>query len=213
MSALKPARQLRALMHRFLLAPAVFLGAVSLGCTPAAGTRADAGETKNADAATTIIDAAGSVTAAAAPDAGPADDGLPSSSSPDLPVRGRHLLEAIARDNAELAMDIVFPRDAFAAARDVPDPAKAWEKKLFSGFEKDVHLMSKRLKGADHAQEITFELGHSVTQITPKKKDWKKPLWRVKHSKLTFTLDGKTQRIEIAEMTSWRGAWYITNLR
>ena len=197
----------------FFFAAAVFIGGVTLACTPAAGARSDGGDPKSADASAAIVDAAGSAVAAAAVDAGPADDGLPSSISPDLPVRGRHLLEAIARDNAELAMDIVFPRDAFASARDLPDPAKAWEKKLFSAFEKDVHLMSKRLKGADHAQEVSFELGHSVTQIAPKKKDWKKPLWRVKHSKLTFTLDGKTQRIEIAEMTSYRGAWYITKLR
>ena len=200
-------------VQRFFFAGALLVGGASLGCTPAAGARSDGGDSKSSDATAAIADAAASSVAVAAVDAGPADDGLPSSMSPDLPVRGRHLLEAIARDNAELAMDIVFPRDAFAAARDFPDPAKAWEKKLFSAFEKDVHTMSKRLKGADHAQEISFELGHSVTQIAPKKRDWKKPLWRVKHSKLTFILDGKTQRIEIAEMTSYRGAWYITKLR
>ena len=200
-------------LHRFFFAAAILVGGAPLACTPAAGARSDAGDPKSADASAMILDAAASVVAMTAVDAGPADEGLPSSNSPDLPVRGRHLLEAIARDNAELAMDIVFPRDAFAAARDLPDPAKAWEKKLFSMFEKDVHVMSKRLKGADHAQEVSFELGHSVTQIAPKRKDWKKPLWRVKHSKLSFTLDGKTQRIEIAEMTSYRGAWYITKLR
>ena len=60
---------------------------------------------------------------------------------------------------------------------------------------------------------MSFELGHSVVQITPKKRDFKKPLWRVKHSKLTFTIDGKTRHLDIAEMTAWRGAWYVTRLR
>jgi hypothetical protein len=29
----------------------------------------------------------------------------------------------------------------------------------------------------------------------------------------TVTIDGRTQRIEIAEMTGWNGAWYVTKLR
>ncbi|MEO6575344.1 MAG: hypothetical protein ABIP89_15970, partial [Polyangiaceae bacterium] len=76
--------------HRFIFAAAALVGALPLACTPAAGARGDAGETKNAEAGTTaIIDAAGSATALAASDAGPADDGPPSSISPDLPIRGR----------------------------------------------------------------------------------------------------------------------------
>ena len=57
------------------------------------------------------------------------------------------------------------------------------------------------------------ELGRSIVQITPKNKDFKKPLWRVKHSKLTFMIDGKERHLDIAEMTAWRGAWYVTRLR
>jgi hypothetical protein len=65
----------------------------------------------------------------------------------------------------------------------------------------------------ENAHFVSFELGHAVIQVTPKKRDWKRPLWRVQRSKITFTLDGRTQRIEIAEMTSWRGNWYVTKLR
>jgi hypothetical protein len=49
-------------------------------------------------------------------------------------------------------------------------------------------------------------------QIVPKKHGWKKPLWRVKHSKLTFVIEGKTHRVDIGEMVAWRGAWYVTRL-
>jgi hypothetical protein len=35
----------------------------------------------------------------------------------------------------------------------------------------------------------------------------------VKHSKLAFTIEGKIRHLEIAEMTAWRGAWYVTRLR
>ena len=147
-------------------------------------------------------------------DAGPIfeDVALPPASSPELDTRMRHLLEAIAQDNPDLAGDVLFPRDAFIQTKDLTDPQKAWEKKVSGSFRRSVALLHKRLK-ADQAKFVSFELGHSVVQITPKKKDWKRPLWRVKHSKLSFTVDGKTRHLDIAEMTAWRGAWYVTRLR
>jgi hypothetical protein len=141
------------------------------------------------------------------------DTAMPASSGEDLQTRMRHLLEAIAQDNPDLAGDALFPRDAYVATRDVADPQKAWDKKVSSTFRRSVERMHKRMKGVEHAKFVSFEIGHSVVQLTPKKKDFKKPLWRVKHSKLTFTIDGKTRHLDIPEMTAWRGAWYVTRLR
>jgi hypothetical protein len=151
-------------------------------------------------------------------DAGPAieDIALPPAKGAELDTRMRHLLEAITEDNPDLAGDVLFPRDAFIQTKDLTDPQRAWEKKVSGSFRRAVTLMHKRVKGGggrDKARFVSFELGHSVVQITPKKKDWKRPLWRVKHSKLTFTIDGKTRHLDIAEMTAWRGAWYVTRLR
>lgn len=147
-------------------------------------------------------------------DAGaPADEALPPSGSEDLTQRARHLVEAIAQDNPELAADILFPREAYLQARDSSDPAKAWEKHVRAPFAKQIHTLHKRSKGVEKAELVGIELGHSVGQISPKKKDLKKPLWRVRHSKVTMAVEGKNQRVEVAEMTSWRGAWYVTKLR
>ena len=147
-------------------------------------------------------------------DGGALDDtAMPAATSEDLQSRMRHLLEAIAQNNPDLAGDAVFPRDAYIASRDVADPQKAWDKKVSSTFRRAVERTHKRTTGAEHAKFVAFELGHSVVQLTPKKKDFKKPLWRVKHSKLTFVIDGKSRHLDIAEMTAWRGAWYVTRLR
>lgn len=153
--------------------------------------------------------------AAAAADAGPSleDVAMPQAAGQELDARMRHLLEAIAQNNPDLAGDVLFPRDAFVATKDLADPQKAWEKKVSGSFKHSVERMHKKMKGAEQAKFVSFELGHSVVQITPKKKDWKRPLWRVKHSKLTFTIEGKTRHLDIAEMTAWRGAWYVTKLR
>ncbi len=146
-------------------------------------------------------------------DAGLDDTAMPQSNGDDLQARMRHLLEAIVQNNADLAGDAMFPRDGYIATKDVADPQKAWEKRVSNAFRRSVERTHKRMKGIEHAKFVSFELGHSIVQITPKKKDFKKPLWRVKHSKLTFTIDGKLRHLDIAEMTAWRGAWYVTRLR
>ncbi len=185
---------------------------LALGCSDkTAAATADAGASAlvRADAGE-----AGAPAASAMPDGGAFDDtAMPASSGQDLETRMRHLLEAIAQNNPDLAGDALFPRDAFVAAKDVPDPQKAWEKKVQTTFRRSVERMHKRMKGVEHAKFVSFEVGHSIVQLTPKKKDFKKPLWRVKHSKLTFTIDGKTRHLDVPEMTAWRGAWYVTRLR
>lgn len=157
----------------------------------------------------------------AGPDGGAPNDGgpseadlmMPAPTSEELPLRMRHLLEAVAQNNPELASDALFPRDAYIATRDAADPQKAWEKRLSGAFHRAVERTHKRMKGVETAKFVAFELGHSLTQLMPKKHDFKRPLWRVKHSKLTFTIDGKERHLDVAEMTAWRGAWYVTRLR
>lgn len=156
---------------------------------------------------------AGEAGAPTTSDAGLDDTAMPASSGDDLQTRMRHLLEAISQNNPDLAGDALFPRDGYIATKDVSDPQKTWEKRVSSSFRRSVERMHKRMKGVEHAKFVSFELGRSVVQLTPKKKDFKKPLWRAKHSKLTFMIDGKVRHLDIAEMTAWRGAWYVTRLR
>ena len=54
---------------------------------------------------------------------------------------------------------------------------------------------------------------HAVVQVTPKRHGWKKPLWTVHGTRLTYLVDGHTRSIVIHEMVAWRGAWYVTHLR
>lgn len=199
--------------RRVVTAFAVLLFVVAAGCSEKKSTA------MTPDAAAMIqspLDASDGGGALAEEDdagSGYEDTAMPASSGEDLQNRMRHLLEAISQNNPDLASDALFPRDAYVVVRDSADPQKAWDKKVSAGFRRSVERMHKRIKGAERARFVSFELGHSVVQITPKKRDFKKPLWRVKHSKLTFTIDGKTRHLDIAEMTAWRGAWYVTRLR
>ena len=159
-----------------------------------------------------LLDGGDARAALAAADAGQDDTTIPPTSSEELNARAKHLLEAIAAGNSDLASDMLFPRDGYIASRDTSDATKLWDKKVSLPFKKHVGALHKR-KGVDRAQFVGIELGHSVSQISPKKRDWKKPLWRVKGSHLAYIVDGKTIKIPVAEMIAWRGAWYVTRMR
>jgi len=154
-----------------------------------------------------------SAEAAAPPDAGPAKEALPSFPSEDLTLRARHLLEAIAKDDPTLAADIVFPRDGYIEAKDAADPGKQWDDKVMGAFQRQVHLLHKRTAGVERAVFVGFDIGQPISQVVPKKHDMTMTLWKVRHSRLDFTVDGKTLHVDLAEMMSWKGAWYVLDLR
>ena len=146
-------------------------------------------------------------------DAAPPDDTIPATSSDELTARARHLLEAVGKDDPDLATDILFPRDGWLATRDAVDPGKEWEKRVAAPFRKSIHSDAHHHAELDRARFVSLELGRAVVQSTPKRHGWKKPLWTVHGSHLTFVVDGHTRTITIREMTAWRGAWYVTRLR
>jgi hypothetical protein len=160
----------------------------------------DAGPDGRSDAAMPVLDAA------------PPDDSIPSTSSDELTGRARHLLEAVGKDDPDLATDILFPRDGWLATRDAADPGKEWEKRVAVPFRKAVHVDSRHHE-IDRAQLVSIELGHAMVQSTPRRHGWKEPLWIVHGSRLTYIADGHTRTLPIREMTAWRGAWYVTRLR
>jgi hypothetical protein len=142
----------------------------------------------------------------------PEDTALPEPSD-ELKVRARHLLEAILSDDATLAGDILFPRDAWLATRDASDPGKDWEARVVAPFRKALRVLSRRQRDLNHIQAVSVELGGEFEQVTPRRHGWTKALWTVSGSRLTFVADGHTRTVSIREMVAWRGAWYVTRLR
>jgi hypothetical protein len=143
----------------------------------------------------------------------PPDDAILPPPSQDLSLRARHLLEAIAEDNDALASDILFPRDGWLMTRDATDPGKDWEAHVAMPFRRSVHALSRRHHDLDATQVVSLELGGAVVQATPRRHGWKKPMWTVSGSRLTFVIGGHTRTLSIREMAAWRGAWYVTRLR
>jgi hypothetical protein len=189
-----------------------FVGAVALAAAlSATGCRGLHGGALDAGAG----DAGGEAReggADAGPDAAPSDDAIPPTSSEELTVRARHLLEAIAQNSSDLASDIVFPRDGWVATRDAVDPGKEYEKRVARPFQRALRALSRHHHDLGRAQFASLEFGHSMTQATPRRHSWQKPLWVVTGSRLTFVVDGRTRTLPVHEMVAWRGAWYVTRL-
>lgn len=143
----------------------------------------------------------------------PPDDSIPPTASDELTARARHLLEAIGKGDAVLGSDIIFPRDGWVALREEADPGRDWSKRVDVPFQRSVQALARRHRELDRAQFVSIDLGHAVVQATPRHHGWKKPLWTVHGSRLTYSVDGHTRAVEIREMTAWRGAWYVTRLR
>jgi len=190
-----------------LARPAMLVALALVACTPPGPGGADADAGRNDASATVDAEPDGGV------DGAIADDTMPQATSADLTNRARHLLEAIAKSSPDLAHDMLFPREGYVGARDAQDPGKLWDVKLKPAYEAQVKRATKRTKGIERAVFVSFELGKSISRIVPKKKEWTTPLWRVKRSAITFTIDGKAHRMEIAELVAWRGNWYLTKLR
>jgi hypothetical protein len=193
---------------------------VLLGCRTKGGWRVgaapDAAVDAQADGAAAEAGPkeGGATTAAAATaEAGPPDDVMPPTTSEELTTRTRHLLEAMAQDDASLAADILFPRDGWIATRDAEDAGKEWERKVNAPFRKTIHRLSRKEKGLDRAQSVAIEPGAALSQVTPKRHGWKKPLWTLTGARVSFVVDGRTRTLSIREMTAWRGAWYVTRLK
>ena len=142
----------------------------------------------------------------------PDDTALPSNTD-EIQTRARHLVEAIAQGDATLAMDILFPRDAWLAMRDAADPGKDWEMHVAEPFRRSVRALGRHQRDLEHAEAISLQLGSTLSEAEPRKHGWKKPLWIVTGSRLTFVAGGHTRTLSIHEMVAWRGAWYVTRLR
>ena len=129
----------------------------------------------------------------------------------ELVTRSKHLVEAIAGDNAELAIDFLLSKDAYAQFYAEKDATRAWERHMKKAFARTIHKLHQR-RHSEGARFVRFELGTRLVKSSVGKGKSKRQVWHSRGSKIYFTLDGKQRHIAIREMIAWRGAWYIARL-
>lgn len=145
----------------------------------------------------------------------PQTEGDPQLDSPLFKHHLRLLAQAILRDDPELARAVFFPVEAYQQVKDIPKPERDWEYRLWKNFKRDVHDYHRRLgAGARFAELVELE-------PNPRSKSWMKPgsegnklgYFRMTHPKLVFkTTAGRTLKLDLTSLISWRGEWYIVHL-
>lgn len=149
---------------------------------------------------------------AAAGDAG--TDAPPAPPVDDLQDRAKKLFEAIQKDEPELAMALLYPRESYVALKDVKDPGAAWDK-LQKAFKLAIHAYHKKLgKKAAEAEFEGLELNPKTqVYVAPKKEANKTGYNKVTKSKLKYRVGGKSKTLDVATMIDNESKWYVTALK
>lgn len=148
------------------------------------------------------------------------EGGTPLSPSLDeeLAHRLRHVLDAIAANNAALCHDAQLPRKAYVEDYAHKDPAKQFDRGIDPAFKKALARLHRRTRG----HELTFvalDVPRGIEQLPIRDRDgWRVPTWSVRGAKIRATQrthapgERKDLTLDIGSLIYWRGAWYIEKM-
>jgi hypothetical protein len=136
---------------------------------------------------------------------------MPPLQTPALDARGRALLDAIVRDDVELARDFFFPREPFKPLKDVGDPDRYW-RQLFAAYRRDVRELHNGRRSWQGASFESLRLGSPPTWVKPGEEYNKIGYYRTFNAKLAYSVEGKRHALDIHTIISWNGEWYVTHL-
>ena len=119
------------------------------------------------------------------------------------------------KDDADLATDILFPRDGWLATRDAADPGKEWEKRVDAPVPADpARAVAPAPRSSIAPSSSSLELGHAIDAgdaASGTAGRSRSGSCTARGSRSSST--GTRGRSPIREMIAWRGAWYVTRLR
>ncbi len=120
------------------------------------------------------------------------------------------LLQAIEKNDAELAAPVFFPKDAFVELKGIAKPEEYYQQ-LLGWFKDDIAREHERLVVQDPLKLVSVK-GGSCT--------WKKkgseanniPYWSCSKTKMTIQVGAKTETLEVKTRINWGKEWYVTHL-
>jgi len=146
----------------------------------------------------------------------PQTDERPSLESPSFQQRMELLVEAITKDDPQLAMPAFFPRLAYAQVKAIAKPEQDWERRLITAYERNIHDHHKSLGDSGASWRLVrVELNEPrVKLMKPHTEGNSLPYYRALHSRLIVENgDGNQKQLELTSMISWRGEWYVVHLK
>jgi hypothetical protein len=121
------------------------------------------------------------------------------------------LLDAIIRDDVDLARGFFFPREPFTPLKDARDPDRYWLH-LFGAYGDDIHKLRRRHRDWSKVQFERMEPGSPPEWVPPGDEANKIGYHRSWGTRVRYRLDGQLYTVKIHTVISWQGRWYITHL-
>ena len=141
---------------------------------------------------------------------------LPTTMSSTFQERIRLLFDAIEQDDPGSARAAFFPLEAYEKVKAIADPKRDWERRLIAAFERDIRAYHRKLAQEPEKPKL------GTLMVPTKGIRWMKPgsegnrvgYYRVLRSEIGYQdAAGRTRKLPILSMISWRGEWYVVHLK
>ena len=140
------------------------------------------------------------------------NDQRPSAPTEDLTTKAAHLFTAVQKDDATLAADFFFPRNAFLQVKDIGNPGKYWDQ-LFRTYNRDVHdLHIKHKAKMAGAQFVDIQAGSPAKWVPPGEEANKIGYFRSFNAKVRYRVGETYGHFDVRVQITWQGKWFITHL-
>ena len=140
------------------------------------------------------------------------NDQKPSAPTDDLTAKASHLFAAVQNDDATLAADFFFPRNAFLPVKDIGNPGKYWDQ-LFRTYNRDIHdLHVKHKAKMEGAQFVDIQAGSPPKWVPPGEEANKIGYYRSFNAKLRYRVGEAYGHFDVRVQITWQGKWFITHL-
>lgn len=134
----------------------------------------------------------------------------PTADDAALRERLQGLVDAVQAGDPTLARRAFFPLAAYLQVKDLPEPERDWNERLFAAYERDLRaLHTDALPGTFVRIDLADK---GVRWVDPGEEYNKIGYYRVRRATVVYEVAGAERTIAVASLISWRGQWYVVHL-
>ena len=135
---------------------------------------------------------------------------MPEGRGPAFEARARALVDAIAKDDPEIAMKFFFPVAAYQQVKDIQNPAADWRSRLVTNYVRDIHALHSQI--GNGARFAGAEIDERIRWVEPGGEYNKVGYFRVYGARIRYVQGSSERSFPVSSMISWRGDWYVVHL-
>ena len=121
------------------------------------------------------------------------------------------LVEAIRKDEPELALPLFFPGDAFGVLKAIKTPER-YHRKLVKVYLEDVRALRAGLKDPDHVELVSVAAGRQKRWMKRGAEGNNYPYWAMYKATVTVKDGDREVVLPLRVMINWGDQWFVTHL-